>query len=276
MAGAACSAKSLQRCGLFHFTKNHSFSALGESAPEQRACTRTIGRLRDSGPACEIRTPFVPGFDSALHSLSPGTQLLRVQLTSEDDPFFLHTLEVCEEDFQTLKVRLQTSRPKLSGSRARLAPAPSPVSAPPPFVPSASHCCVMGNTGAGSPRPHSPLSPAHKPVHTPLPFVVCFPYTGRAVHPRRFRYLPEQAHRASRGDDPLPRAGLRAAEARAHPPPPSPTHPETEAPPQRAVLPRPARPSLSSARPPPPLPPLPPAAGSTRSSASRRATPTRS
>lgn len=36
---------------------------------------------------------------------SPLAQLLRVQLTSENDPFFLHTLEVSEEDFQTLKAR---------------------------------------------------------------------------------------------------------------------------------------------------------------------------
>lgn len=30
-------------------------------------------------------------------------RILRLQLTSEDDPFFLHTMEVSEEDFQTLK-----------------------------------------------------------------------------------------------------------------------------------------------------------------------------
>lgn len=39
--------------------------------------------------------------------LSPFTlafQVLRVQLTSEADPFFVNTLEVSEEDFQTLKV----------------------------------------------------------------------------------------------------------------------------------------------------------------------------
>lgn len=43
-----------------------------------------------------------------LHNLleHPGhhPQTLRVQLTSEEDPFFLHTLEVSEEDFSTLKV----------------------------------------------------------------------------------------------------------------------------------------------------------------------------
>lgn len=31
-------------------------------------------------------------------------QVLRVHLSSDDDPFFLHTLEVSEEDFQSLKV----------------------------------------------------------------------------------------------------------------------------------------------------------------------------
>jgi len=31
-------------------------------------------------------------------------QFLKIQLTSEEDPFFLHTLEVTEEDFQSLKV----------------------------------------------------------------------------------------------------------------------------------------------------------------------------
>jgi spindle assembly abnormal protein 6 len=36
--------------------------------------------------------------------LLPLFQVLRVQLTSEPDPFFVHTLEVSEEDFQTLKV----------------------------------------------------------------------------------------------------------------------------------------------------------------------------
>jgi hypothetical protein len=34
----------------------------------------------------------------------PRPQVLHVQLTSEADPFFLHTLEVSEDDFQTLKV----------------------------------------------------------------------------------------------------------------------------------------------------------------------------
>ncbi|GAQ88756.1 ER-Golgi vesicle-tethering protein/Myosin class II heavy chain [Klebsormidium nitens] len=33
-----------------------------------------------------------------------NTRVLRVQLTSEADPFFVHTLEVSEEDFQSLKV----------------------------------------------------------------------------------------------------------------------------------------------------------------------------
>ena len=30
-------------------------------------------------------------------------RVLRLQLTSEEDPYFLHTMEVSEEDFQTLK-----------------------------------------------------------------------------------------------------------------------------------------------------------------------------
>jgi spindle assembly abnormal protein 6 len=30
-------------------------------------------------------------------------QVLRIHISSEDDPFFLHTLEVSEDDFQTLK-----------------------------------------------------------------------------------------------------------------------------------------------------------------------------
>ena len=29
--------------------------------------------------------------------------MLRIHISSEDDPFFLHTLEVSEDDFQTLK-----------------------------------------------------------------------------------------------------------------------------------------------------------------------------
>ena len=41
--------------------------------------------------ACKLPFPLV-------------AQLLRVQITSEEDPFFLHSLEVSEEDFQTLKV----------------------------------------------------------------------------------------------------------------------------------------------------------------------------
>lgn len=38
-----------------------------------------------------------PGTDSPL-------QVLRIHISSEEDPFFLHSLEVSEEDFQGLKV----------------------------------------------------------------------------------------------------------------------------------------------------------------------------
>ncbi len=33
-----------------------------------------------------------------------STQVLRIHISCEEDPFFLHTLEVSEEDFQSLKV----------------------------------------------------------------------------------------------------------------------------------------------------------------------------
>eukprot|EP00959_Pyramimonas_sp_CCMP1952_P251628 5257925-Pyramimonas_sp.AAC.1 len=35
---------------------------------------------------------------------SHHSKLLKMQITSEDDPFFLHSMEISEEDFQTLKV----------------------------------------------------------------------------------------------------------------------------------------------------------------------------
>ena len=36
--------------------------------------------------------------------MSDVTQVLRVELTSEEELFFMHVLQVNEEDFQTLKV----------------------------------------------------------------------------------------------------------------------------------------------------------------------------
>jgi len=40
----------------------------------------------------------------------PRAQVLRVQVTSEADAFFLHTLELCEDDFAALKVRPGSER----------------------------------------------------------------------------------------------------------------------------------------------------------------------
>jgi hypothetical protein len=40
----------------------------------------------------------------------PHAQVLRVQVTSEADAFFLHTLELCEDDFAALKVRPGSER----------------------------------------------------------------------------------------------------------------------------------------------------------------------
>ena len=36
--------------------------------------------------------------------MTPPVQILRIHLSSDEDLFFLHTLEVSEEEFQSLKV----------------------------------------------------------------------------------------------------------------------------------------------------------------------------
>jgi hypothetical protein len=59
--------------------------------------TKTPVRLSLSGTGAGTRAGNAP----------PGQLLagrvLKLQVTSDDDPFFLHTMEVSEEDFQALK-----------------------------------------------------------------------------------------------------------------------------------------------------------------------------
>jgi spindle assembly abnormal protein 6 len=41
---------------------------------------------------------------TVLQKGSHHSKMLKMQITSEDDPFFLHSMEITEEDFQTLKL----------------------------------------------------------------------------------------------------------------------------------------------------------------------------
>lgn len=43
-------------------------------------------------------------------------QVLRIHISSDDDLFFLHTLEVSEEDFQSLKVEQVRRRASVAGA----------------------------------------------------------------------------------------------------------------------------------------------------------------
>ena len=60
-----------------------------------------VGETGTDGPLNSF--PALPRASPSSPPLFP--QILRITVSSEFDPFFLHSLEVSEEDFQNLKVR---------------------------------------------------------------------------------------------------------------------------------------------------------------------------
>ena len=97
-----------------------------------RAAARGAGRRRLAAVCAHAVAAFAAAADARRASrATAATQTLALQLTSEADPFFLHALEVSEDDFQALKARTRRRAPKRRSTAPRARPDPhAPADAP--------------------------------------------------------------------------------------------------------------------------------------------------